>query len=86
MALIEITTFRLAPGTTEEAFLEVDERVRTGVLYQRPELVRATTARGDGGEWAVVVLWDGEAPITLTDTELGPLMDGVERRQFHSLD
>lgn len=87
MALIDITTFRLAPGTTEEAFLEADERVRTSVLYQRPELVRATTARGDDGEWTVIVLWDAAAaPVALGDTELRPLVDGVERRQYHTLD
>ena len=58
MAVIETTTFRLAEGVADAAFLEADEQVRTGFLYQQPGLARATTARsGSGDEWIVVVLW-----------------------------
>jgi|SRR5436305_13817094 len=57
MAVIETTTFRLSGGADEAAFLRADERLRTGFLYQQPGLARATTARGDGGEWILVVLW-----------------------------
>ena len=40
MAVIEITTFRLADDVDEAAFLEADERVRTGFLYRQPGLVQ----------------------------------------------
>jgi hypothetical protein len=55
--VVETTTFQLADSVDDAAFLEFDEEVRTGFLYHQPGLVRATTARGDGGEWIVVVLW-----------------------------
>src|SRR4051794_35326789 len=55
--VIETTTFRVREGVGDAELLEADERVRTGVLYAQPGLVRATTARGDNGEWIVIVLW-----------------------------
>ncbi|HUF32410.1 MAG TPA: hypothetical protein VMN58_04280 [Acidimicrobiales bacterium] len=60
MALIELTTFRLLDGVDDETFLEVDERARTAFLYHRHGLLRASTARGEGG-WATLVLWYSEA-------------------------
>jgi len=96
MVVIEITTFRLADDVDEAAFLEADERVRTGFLYRQPGLVRATTARG-GGEGVVVVLWgsgeDADAAATLAEsdaanTELMGLVDrpSIERRRYTTLD
>ena len=89
MAVIDITTFRLTAGVAEDAFLEVDERVRTGDLYHRPEFARATTARADDGGWAVIVLWGGdEYAVDLMTTELASVVDSasVERRRYTTLD
>jgi len=61
MAVIETVTFRLADGVDEAAFLEADEEIRTGFLYHQPGMARATTARGDDGEWIVLVLWASPA-------------------------
>ena len=57
MAVIETTTFRLADGVDDAAFLEADEQARTGFLYHQAGVIRATTARADDGEWILVVLW-----------------------------
>src|SRR5436305_14731179 len=57
MAVIETTTFRLADGVDEAAFLEADEQARTSFLYHQPGMMRATTARADDGEWLGVALW-----------------------------
>jgi hypothetical protein len=89
VAVIDITTFRLADGVDEAVFLDVDERVRTGDLYRRPEFERATTARGDDGGWAVIVLWGGdEHAVDLMTTELASVVDpsSVERRRYTTLD
>ncbi|MEY2478297.1 MAG: hypothetical protein QOG87_3612 [Actinomycetota bacterium] len=89
MAVIDITTFRLADGVGEDAFLAIDERVRTGDLYNRPEFVRATTARADDGGWAVIVLWgSADDAVDLMTTELASVADtaSVERRQYTTLD
>jgi hypothetical protein len=89
VAVIDITTFRLADGVDEARFLDVDERVRTADLYQRPEFARATTARADDGGWAVIVLWgSAEHAVDLMTTELASVVDAasVERRRYTTLD
>lgn len=66
--MIEITTFRLAPGTDTSAFLAADKRVQTEYFYLRDGLGRRTTARNDDGEWLVVTLWDSAASAEAADT------------------
>jgi hypothetical protein len=95
--VIETTTFRLAAGVGDADFLELDGRVRTGFLYRRPGLLRATTARADGGEWIVVVVWasehDADAAATqaatdATNSELSQMIDAgsVDRRRYTTFD
>jgi hypothetical protein len=59
--VIETTTFQLAPGADEAAFLDADKTAQTEFAYQQRGLARRTTARGDGGEWIIVTLWDTRA-------------------------
>jgi len=68
--LIEHQTFRLRAGVDEDAFVAIDARVQTEVVYQQPGLVRRTTARGADGDWLVETWWNGEPP-SLSD----PLLD-----------
>jgi hypothetical protein len=55
--MIEIMTFRLAPGTDRAAFLEADRRVQTDFAYHQPGLLRRTTAWGGDGVWIVLDIW-----------------------------
>jgi heme-degrading monooxygenase HmoA len=59
VSIVEITTFRLAEGVTDDAFLALDKRLQTELVYSQPGLVRRTTAR-HGEDWAVVTLWASE--------------------------
>ena len=59
--MIEITTFRLAPGADEGAFLEADRLVQTEFAYQQPGLLRRTTAKSEDGEWIVIDIWQSGA-------------------------
>lgn len=59
--MIEITTFRPAEGAADEDLLEADRLVQQRFMPRQPGFLRRTTARGADGEWAVVVLWAGEA-------------------------
>jgi hypothetical protein len=61
MSVIEVTTFRLRPQAEEADFLDADRRVQTGFFYGNQGLLRRTTARGDGGRWAVVTSWASAA-------------------------
>jgi heme-degrading monooxygenase HmoA len=59
VSIVEITTFRLAEGVTEESFLALDRRVQTELVPNQPGFLRRTTARR-GGDWLVVSLWASE--------------------------
>ena len=53
--------FRLPPDGDEAAFLEADRNVQEGFVYHQPGLIRRTTARGERGDWIVIVLWRSAA-------------------------
>jgi heme-degrading monooxygenase HmoA len=90
--VIETNRFRLVDGVDDAAFLEADEQVRTGFLYQRPGIVRATTAKSDDDEWIVIVLWasdedaDAAADAAQEDAavkRLEQLVVGMQRTRYH---
>lgn len=56
MSVVETTTFELAAGADEAAFLQADRRVQTELVPNQSGFLRRTTAR-HGREWLVVVLW-----------------------------
>lgn len=64
--LLETTTFRLAAGVDEVAFLAADEALQEE-LSPWPGFVRRTTARGDAGEWLVLSMWG-----TVADADAAP--------------
>jgi len=86
--LVELTTFRLADGVDEAAFLVADAE-RQAELNPEPGFVRRTTARGDDGGWLVLALWwtaghaDDAPPPVPTD-----LVDpaSVRRERYTTLD
>ena len=59
--MIEITTFRLGAEVDEADFLEADRLVQTRFSPRRPGFLRRTTARGEDGDWLVLVLWGSAA-------------------------
>jgi hypothetical protein len=87
--LIEIDMFQLAAETSEVAFLEADRAVQAEVVPRAAGFVRRTTARGAGGDWAVITLWRSEAEADASE-ELSrehpaqirfmELVDGSSRR------
>lgn len=97
MSVIETVTFRLAPEVDEAGFLEADRRAQTEFAYQQPGLLRRTAARGQDGDWIVIVLWrserdanaaaarSGSHPAT---SDLEALLDrtSVRRHRYAALD
>ena len=59
MSVVEVTTFRLAEGVSDESFLALDKRFQTELIPNRSGFLRRTTAR-HGQEWLVVTLWWSE--------------------------
>lgn len=74
MSTVEITTFRLAEGVTDETFLALDRRLQTELVPNQPGFLRRTTAR-HGDDWLVVTLWasDEAAGAFQRATESHPL-------------
>ena len=74
MSVVEITTFRLAEGVSDEAFLALDKRVQTALIPNQSGFLRRTTAR-HGRDWLVVTLWwsDDDAASFARETEDDPL-------------
>jgi hypothetical protein len=60
MSIVEITTFRLAEGVTDQSFLALDRRIQTELVPNRAGFARRTTAR-HGEDWLVVTLWASDA-------------------------
>lgn len=56
MSIVEITTFALRDGLSDEAFVALDKRMQTELVPNRPGFLRRTTAR-HGEDWLVVTLW-----------------------------
>jgi hypothetical protein len=96
MATIEVTTFHLADGTGEAAFLNSDRAVQAE-LGPREGFVRRTTARAEDGAWLVITLWrtpgdadrSGQSPFEKpTAQSFAELVDAssLETRRYRSLD
>ncbi len=60
MSIVEIITFRLAEGVTDNSFLALDRRMQTELVPNQPGFLRRTTAR-HGEDWLVVTLWASDA-------------------------
>ncbi len=69
--MIEILSFRLAEGASEEEFLRADKAVQEDFAYQQPGLLRRTTARGADGAWAVIDLWASAAAADACESRWG---------------
>jgi hypothetical protein len=56
MSVVEVATFRLAEGVSDDSFLALDRRIQTELIPNERGFWRRTTAR-HGDDWLVVTLW-----------------------------
>jgi hypothetical protein len=86
--LVETTTFRLADGVDEAAFLAADA-ARQAELSPQRGFVRRTTARGEAGAWLVLAMWwsatEADAAAAAVPEELVE-QGSVRRERFETLD
>jgi heme-degrading monooxygenase HmoA len=79
MSIVEVTTFRLREGVSDESFLALDRRLQTELVPNQPGFHRRTTAR-HGEDWLVVTLWatDDEAAAFQRAADGHPLQEEFE--------
>ena len=92
--VIDIHTFRLCDGVSEEDFLAADKRMQQEFVPNLDGFVRRTTARGTDGRWAVVSLWWSAAELDAADarakthpvaTAFAALIDDDRHERFEEL-
>jgi heme-degrading monooxygenase HmoA len=71
MSCIDVWTFRLAESADEDAFLQADRQVQERYMLRQPGFLRRTTARGDAGEWAVLLLWRSHDDAVAAQNAMG---------------
>lgn len=55
--MIEVMTFRLAKGVSDQQFLAADRRLQTKHSPRQHGLLRRTTGQTDSGDWVAVIHW-----------------------------
>ena len=92
--MIDIHTFRLSDGVSEDDFLAADKRVQQEFVPNLDGFVRRTTARGADGRWAVVSLWWSAAELDAAHalaathpvaTAFAALIDDERHERFEEL-
>lgn len=82
--MLELTTFRLVDGADVDAFVAADAAAQTAFHCLQPGMLRRTTAKGDAGDWLVLILWadaavaDAAAEAGASSPELQALWDHVD--------
>jgi heme-degrading monooxygenase HmoA len=71
MSCVETVTFRLKPGVEESEFLQHNRQVQEEYLARRPGFRARQTARGESGEWLIIVHWDAADDAEATMSEFG---------------
>ncbi|MEM6379434.1 MAG: antibiotic biosynthesis monooxygenase [Bacteroidota bacterium] len=60
--IVEITTFQLVEGTTDEAFLTATEQMQKDFLDKQAGFIRRQLAKGENG-WVDIVFWESKAAL-----------------------
>ncbi|GAC33149.1 hypothetical protein GPLA_2244 [Paraglaciecola polaris LMG 21857] len=58
--VIEIATFKLKDGVSYQQFAPLDKAVETEHVVKQPGFISREAAKGQNGEWLVVVHWESE--------------------------
>lgn len=69
--VVEIVTFRLNPGVTEEQFFAANRTAQEGYVARQPGFISREVYRGENGEWLFVVEWQTPANAEAASTGFG---------------
>ena len=57
MTIVEIARFKLKADADEKAFLDAEKALVNGQIRQQPGFISRQAAKGENGEWVVVLQW-----------------------------
>jgi heme-degrading monooxygenase HmoA len=74
MSGVETVRFRLKDGVAESEFLRHNRKVEEEYLVRRPGFQSRQTARGEDGEWLIIVHWASteDAEATMSEFSAAP--------------
>lgn len=78
---IEIVTFKLKDGVTTAEFEPIDKAVQVQHVAKQPGFVARESARGDNGDWLVVVHWETAKDA---DASMATFMSAAAAQPFMS--
>jgi hypothetical protein len=58
LMIVEVSQFRLIPGTDEQAFIEASEETQSGFLGKQEGFVGRDLLRADDGSWMDIVRFE----------------------------
>ncbi len=79
---IEIVTFRLLDGVTEEDFVEETKSMERGFLGKLPGFLDRDTGLDEDGNWVVVLHW---ARAEDAQASMDKFVDAAETKPFTSM-
>ncbi len=92
MAYIELAKFKLRAGITDEAFQNAERNIRNGKIRQHPGYLGRELAKGDNGEWLIIIRWEAKengeswSPVFMADPDgqaFAGCLDFSSMRQEH---
>lgn len=79
--VIEIATFSLKSGVSYQQFTPIDQAVEAEHVAKQPGFISRETAKGDNGEWLVIVHWSSLADA---DASMNSFMKAEAASEFMS--
>jgi heme-degrading monooxygenase HmoA len=77
--VVEIITLRLRDGVNDTQFLAANQRVESEHVVRQPGFISRQTARGDSGEWLVIVHW---ASLSAADASMASFTSAPATQGF----
>ncbi|AWB56908.1 hypothetical protein [Colwellia sp. Arc7-D] len=79
--VIEIATFTLNKGVSNQEFSTIDKAVETEHVMKQPGFISRETAKKENGEWLVIVHWNS---LKAADASMNSFMQVKAASEFMS--
>lgn len=77
--VVEVASFNLKDGVTYEQFAPIDNKVETNHVSKQAGFLSRETAKGENGEWLVIVHWQD---LASADASMNSFMTAPSAADF----